>query len=329
MKYSVYLSFFIFCLSFNAKSQDIHFSNLSIASPYYSIASIGSSESILSVRSIYRNQWPVIGNAYNTIGFISDFRIETENGRFGIGLISSRDEAGELSLTRLQIDGAITYHQKIAKNSSLSAGVQGGVIQHSISSTNAQWQNQFNGKEFDSSIPSGETPLFQPFLNYSVGAGIQWEFNDLKFNNQSNSFSYSSFGFSIYHAIASTLEYNDSKKEYARFVISNKTIYVLKKNKSAIEPSAIYQQKGKEKEVVFGLMYRYIIKEGSKFTKTKSKLDIAFGSYIRFPNDAVIPTFDMNYGQFQFGISYDINFSRLYKASNKIGGIEFGLCFSL
>jgi len=325
-KTTLYIALFsVFGFVLKSKAQDIHFSNLSMTQLYTSISSVGSGNTLFSSSAEYRNQWPTIGNAYTTMGMTAAGRIETENGALGIGLIANRDQAGDLSLTKLQAEGAIAYHQQVTRKSYLGLGVQGGVIQHSIDGSEAQWQSQFDGKEFDPSRSSGEDALFQPFMNYTLGTGAQWEYNNIEYNRFSQSFTYASFGLSVYHAFASKLDYNAFEKEYARVVLSGKAIYCLDLQSSELEPAFVYQQKGKEKEMVFGLLYRYIINPGSRYTTHLKKLDFAVGAYYRLPNDALIPTFNMNYANYQLGIAYDVNVSQLTQASKTIGGVELSL----
>lgn len=325
----IYLGFLlsIVLISKQSISQDIHFSNLSMTQLYTSIGSVGGSTSLFSASTEYRNQWPTIGNAYTTIGMTAAGRIETKNGAIGIGFIANSDQAGDLSLTRLQAEGAFAYHQKVSRRSFFSAGVQGGIIQHSIDETNAEWQTQFNGKEFDPTRSSGENPLFQPFINYTLGTGVQWEYNNILSNRFSKNISYTRFGLSVYHAFASKLDYNASEKEYARVAFSGNAIYAIDIEGSQLEPAFVYQQKGKEKELVLGVLYRYVINRGSRYTSYKKKLDFAAGAYYRIPNDALIPAFNMNYANYQLGITYDVNVSQLTQASRTIGGLEFSLRF--
>ena len=325
-KTTLYIALFsVFGFVLQSKAQDIHFSNISMTQLYTSIGSVGSGNSLFSASAEYRNQWPTIGNAYTTMGMTAAGRIETENGALGIGLIANRDQAGDLSLTKLQAEGAIVYHQRVSRKSYFGAGVQGGVIQHSIDGSEAQWQSQFDGKEFDPTRSSGEDALFQPFVNYTMGTGVQWEYNNIDFNRFSQSFTYARFGLSVYHAFASKLDYNAFEKEYARVALSGSAIYCLDLQSSELEPAFVYQQKGKEKEMVFGLLYRYIINPGSRYTTHLKKLDFAAGAYYRLPNDAIIPTFNMNYANYQLGIAYDFNVSQLSQASRTIGGVEFSL----
>ena len=308
-------------------AQDIHFSNLSFNSFYTSVASMGSSNAKVRATTHYRNQWPTVGKSFQTIGLNADYKMKIGTNALGIGLIVNRDQAGELSLTKLQADLAIAYHQRVSQNSHLSGGVQFGVTQHSIDETKAEWSNQYNGKEFDSNLPSGEQALFAPFMNFDVGAGLMWNYNTASRNRYSQTFTKVDFGVSIYHAVSGALDYNAGESEYARYSLTGNATYVLSYNKYELMPSFVYQLKGKERELVLGLLYNVVVRQGSMYTGYFDRLHIAFGGYYRIPNDAIVPTFNLTYDNFQFGVSYDVNISPLIEASSSVGGVEFTLRF--
>ena len=309
-------------------AQDIHFSNLSFNNFYTSIASIGSSNAKLRASTHYRNQWPTIGKSFQTIGLNADYKMKVgDDNAIGIGLILNRDQAGELSLTKLQADFVLAYHQKVSKYSHLSGGVQFGITQHSIDETNAEWSNQFNGEEYDPNLPSGEQPLFAPFMNFDIGGGLMWNYDISERNRFSKTLTKLNFGASIYHATGGALVYNAGEPEYARYSFTGSAAYVLKYNRYELEPSFVYQLKGKEMELVLGMLYKVIVREGSIYTGYYDRLHFSIGGYYRIPNDAIVPTFNMTYDNFQFGVSYDVNVSPLVEASSSVGGIEFTLRF--
>lgn len=309
-------------------AQDIHFSNLTFNSFYTSIASVGSSNAKFRATTQYRNQWPTIGKSFQTIGLNTDYKMKVgDDNAIGIGLIMNRDQAGELSLTKLQAAFALAYHQKVSKHSHFSGGIQFGVAQHSIDETKGEWGNQYNGKEYDPNLPTGEQPLFAPFMNYDLGAGLMWNYDIAGRNRFSKTFTRLNFGASVYHAIGSGLVYNAGEPEYARYSFTGSSTYVLNYNRYELEPSFAYQLKGKERELVLGMLYRVIVRQGSLYTGYYDRLYFSVGGYYRIPNDAIVPTFNMTYDNFQFGVSYDVNVSPLIEASSSVGGIEFTLRF--
>ncbi len=308
-------------------AQDLHFSNLQLNNFYTSIASTGGTNAVYRGGLHYRNQWPTVGSAYQTIGLFTDYSIKMDDNALGIGLIVNRDKAGDVGLTKLRAEANVAYHQKITRFSRLSAGVQFGVTQHSIDESKGEWKNQYNGKAFDPNLPSREQPLFQPFMNYGAGAGLAWNYDARAYNRFSMTFTKVDFGVSMYHIASSPLDYYSNQPEYNRIAITGSSIFVLDYNVYEIEPAFSYQIKGNERELVFGALYKVILREESKYTGYYDKLDFSVGGYYRLPSDAIIPTFNMNYDNFQFGVSYDANISQLSQATSTIGAFELTLRF--
>ena len=57
--------------------------------------------------------------------------------------------------------------------------------------------------------------------------------------------------------------------------------------------------------------------------------NVYVGTWARFSNvaDAIIPYVGLEFGEYHFGISYDVNISNLQPASNMRGGIELSLIY--
>ncbi|HIP36225.1 MAG TPA: type IX secretion system membrane protein PorP/SprF, partial [Crocinitomix sp.] len=66
----------------------------------------------------------------------------------------------------------------------------------------------------------------------------------------------------------------------------------------------------------------------SHYTGYIKRFDLIFGGYYRFLYESLIPTLQMNFNSFTFGISYDVNISGLAMASRNRGGIEFMLKYA-
>ena len=230
----------------------------------------------------------------------------------------------------MQAKVSVAYHQQVSDNSFLSGGIQLGMTQHSIDGSKAEWHNQFNGVEHDASLPSNEQPLFGSFLTFDVGAGLLWRY-DTKSSNRFTDIPFSTvnLGVSIYQITGSSVKYNANEPDRMKFVAFGNTAFYIKDQVMELEPSFLYQLKGTEQELVFGLLFRRIFIEPSYYTGYYKRFDLAFGAYYRIPNDAIIPAVQMNYDSFGLGLSYDINISKLTQASNYQGGLEVFLIYLL
>jgi type IX secretion system PorP/SprF family membrane protein len=307
-----------------ATGQDIHFSQLSSTSLFNSVASAGVKKSKLNSFAFYRSQWASIGNAYRTYGLTADSRFKTGNNGIGLGLLIYKDQAGALNFNQLKANLSIAYHLRVSQFSQFSGGVQLGITQHSIDESKAEWRTQFNGKKFDPTLPSQEQPLFESFTNFDAAAGFLWSYsNKVSGRFSENPFKVLNIGVSVYHISQTNIVYNANEAENMRYVVFGNTAFSLKKSTFDIEPSFLYQLKGKEYELVVGTMFKIILEEESYHTGYFKQFDLSIGGYYRYPNDAIIPAINMNYDSFGFGVSYDVNISELNQVSNYQGGLEF------
>ena len=83
---------------------------------------------------------------------------------------------------------------------------------------------------------------------------------------------------------------------------------------------------GSQKEITFGTMIKYKLKEESKYTGVIKSTVLSLGCFYR-NRDAVIPYFLMEMDKYTIGISYDTNISSLTAATTGRGGFEISLRF--
>jgi hypothetical protein len=100
----------------------------------------------------------------------------------------------------------------------------------------------------------------------------------------------------------------------------------IKNTKLDIVPSFMYAQQGAAREILFGGMFKYLIKEDSKYTGYVKGQYFSLGAFYR-NKDAVIVNAMFEMGQMALGISYDVNTSSLNNISNYKGGLEVSLRF--
>ena len=127
----------------------------------------------------YRNQWANIGNPYKTFSVFGDGQLLGErfdNGWLGIGGALLRDVAGSGNLTTTRAFGSVAYHQALGLGSLVSAGFNVGWVNKRIDFSKLTFDNQWNGKFFDISAPSGE-PFAANQVNYfTLQAGINYAY---------------------------------------------------------------------------------------------------------------------------------------------------------
>jgi len=320
--------------SITVLSQDIHFSQLTETQMFFNPASAGASPSDQRVALVYRNQWASISSSpFVTYGMSYDFSIKKRRWRdkhFGIGTVLFKDVAGDLNLSSFKGALLVSYHKRVSSNSYLSGGINLGVRQSSIDFGNAQWGNQYDGYGNNSNMASNEVFQNQSFTRFDAGVGVIWTMATRNSTISSNNAKYLRIGLSAYHLNQSNQSFSNLDTEkggmtFRAYLMSSIGIY---NTNYAIRPVFHYQRKFNNQEAMVGLMARARIKGRSHYTGYIKRFDLIFGGYYRFLYESLIPTLQMNFNSFTFGISYDVNISGLAMASRNRGGIEFMLKYA-
>jgi type IX secretion system PorP/SprF family membrane protein len=312
--------------------QDIHFSQISRTPLMFNPAHTAATNADFRVSTHYRSQWASISNPYVTYALNVDGKLKKKKWRdkhFGIGAVLLNDKAGDLSFKRFKGDVLLAYHQKLDNRNYLSAGLSVGFVQHSIDMTNGQWGNQYDGSGYNSSMPSGETGILPAFTSVDAAAGVLWTYATSESTIASDNAKLIQLGASVSHLTSPKLSFFNIPDEdyYFRYVFHGISSLGINNTSNAFRPSFMYQRKGKEQELVLGLMFRQRLKEKSHYTGFIEQFDFSYGFFYRVMNDAIIPSLYINFANWGFGVSYDVNISKLTLASSYRGGIEFSLKF--
>jgi type IX secretion system PorP/SprF family membrane protein len=206
LKFSKYTFFWciISCVYTSVKSQDLHFTQYNNAPLLVNPANTGFShfsDYRLGVNN--RTQWAATNVPYKTFSAWGDaqlLRKSLENSWLGVGGVLLNDVAGSGSLTSIKAFASVAYHQYIDDKSLLSIGFSGGLVQKRVDFTKLTFDNQWNGRFFDISAPTGENIIanndsyvdLNVGLNYSLYATDNFYFNCgismMHFNNPEETF---------------------------------------------------------------------------------------------------------------------------------------------
>ncbi len=177
--YSIAFIMIICCKT--ALAQDLHFSQYFNSPLLINPANTGfipDGDYRLGIN--YRNQWAsVTNNPYKTMSAFGDLQLfgdRFENGWVGVGGALLRDVAGSGNLTSTRAFGSIAYHQALGLGSLLSAGFNVGWVNKRVDFTRLTFDNQWNGKFFDLSAPSGEAFSVNQINYFSLQAGLNYAY---------------------------------------------------------------------------------------------------------------------------------------------------------
>ncbi len=94
----------------------------------------------------------------------------------------------------------------------------------------------------------------------------------------------------------------------------------------ALRPMLLMSAQGPSKELLSGVMFRYMLKEGSLYTGLVEGAAVSLGAQYR-AGDAISPALMLEFGSYKVGVTYDVNLGTLSRSTQGRGGIEISFRF--
>jgi hypothetical protein len=199
------------------------------------------------------------------------------------------------------------------------------MLQRKVNVGDLTWTDQYNGTRYDSSIPSGENFSSDKRMSADVGVGIQWSYGSGAATLSSNDAIGAQVGIAAYHVnMPNTGFQEDVDKRYVRYVVHGSLSYGIKNTPLQLNPVAILQKQGPARMIYGGGYIKYRLQESSKYTGNLYVRSLNGGFFYRL-GDSFVVIVQLEYDQFAFGISYDINLSQLTTFTYGRGGMELSL----
>lgn len=331
-KKTVKLIFVMCFVTLFAKSQDVHFSQYAEIGSTINPALAGNLYDTRLMAN-YKTQWGSVGKSYQTYGINYEQTIGRKKLRpfYHVVIFNLyRDQAGDAKLSNLNPNIGYCINVKANKFLKASVGFQGGFNYKTIDLDNLKWDKQFNGYEYQASLPTGEpnTPR-SSLTSYDMGAGFNLSYaKSEKFISARDGNKFN-VGFSAYHfSVPLNSFIITSEKLSTRVCFYLNGDFNIPGSNQSVMPSFLYMQQGKSSEFVIGAMYKFILQDQSLFTNLKKPSAFALGGQYRY-KDAVIPCILYQYDRYALGLSYDINVSSLTPASKRNGGLEVMLRYNM
>ncbi len=313
------------------RGQDMHFSQTWMT-PLLLNPALAGAESKMRGVLIHRNQWSSVASPYVTTGISWDMEIPRKEkslkGFHAVGLTLYYDKAGDAQLKTFNGSFTYAYHVFLNENSTLGAGFSGGFLQHSIDYSPLQWMNQYNGSSYDPSLPTGE-PLTAStaFTEPDLGAGLHYAYGKGERYMTANDQVRYNGGVAVHHVNRPKNSFYDSgEKLNMKIVAYANAIAGISNSNFSMVPGILFMQQGKTTELILGNMFRYVLRDESKYTGFAHASALSLGVHYR-SQDAVITSLLFEIASYAIGISYDVNVSGLNTVSNGHGGFEISLRF--
>ena len=310
----------LLCLPFIGVGQDIHFSQFNNSPLNLNPAQTGFFRGSHRFVLNHRNQWASVTTPYSTFSGSLDMQLlkrKFKQDIIGIGIVFNNDKAGDADMGTTAGSLSLSYTKGLNRRNShfISIGLQAGGAQHKIDFTKLYFDNQYDGDQFDPTIENGENFSRNNYSYIDVSAGIHWFLqmeDQLIFNA----------GFSAFHLNQPKLSYFDNEDVYlnTRFVVYTNASIGLSKNSDMI-PSLLIMKQGVYNQIIVGSDFKFTLNNSPYFYST-----ISVGGYIR-NKDAFIAKVGLDQRRWNFGLSYDFNFSDLHPASRYLGGYEISITY--
>jgi type IX secretion system PorP/SprF family membrane protein len=313
-----------------ASAQDIHFSQMPYSPLNLNPALAGANFDMQAIAN-YKSQWQSVAVPYKTIGASYDMRLnrkKAKKGFFAAGLNIFNDQAGDVKMTTTNISLTGAYHLLIDANSTIGGALYGGYGQRGINPAAGKWASQYDGLQYNSSLPSGENFNSQNFGHIDAGLGIVYTYKKSERYMTGNDQMQINAGIAAYHLNQPKYSFVDAPTEKLYMRISgfaNALIGIGNTRLSAM-PGLYYNRQGTSQEILMGSYVKYMTSEASKFTGLKDASAVSAGVFYR-NKDAVIIKGMFEWQNYALGIAYDLNTSSLAEVSKRKGGFEIFLRF--
>jgi len=318
--------FFSFTLLTKIIAQDIHLLQYNSSPQNLNPAQTGLFNGDWRFVGNYRTQWSAIPVPYNTYSISTDTRINKLPASIenyfktitpAIGLLVNTDKAGDSKLSTTQIYLSAAVIKKLTKDSThfISIGIQPGITTKSFNTASLTFDKQYNGNNYDAGLSNGENFGNTSITYFDIGTGAvyYWEKTARKKAN---------IGFSAFHLTTPkqsflnnntiNLDVKTNMSGIASFPVSPKVDVI---------PSFLFQRQGKFHETDIGLFGKYYLTPIDGMITA-----VSLGAFYR-AKDAWVMVANMDYKNFNVGVSYDVNTSQLKVATNNRGAFELSVIY--
>lgn len=300
-------------ISLLSKGQDIHWSQFNANPIFQNPGNAGHFNGDVRFVGNYRDQWRAVTTPFQTLSLSADGKPYNYRN-LGIGGLFFHDISGDGTFRTIELQANVSYLIKLSADSShiIRPGVNFGMNHRQVNWNALTFGNQYNGVMYDPSIATNESYANDRKTNFSAGVGAIYEFNIDKRKQLTA-------GISAFNLNRPNQGFYFSKVQ--RDIRTNffvKGTYPLGFDFDLL-PSMQLNIQGKYREYVVGSSLKYTL-----INRLGEYRAVYAGLWFR-NKDAGFISVGMDYQNWFVGLSYDINFSSLVKASNARGGMEIAV----
>ncbi|HOZ68523.1 MAG TPA: PorP/SprF family type IX secretion system membrane protein [Chitinophagaceae bacterium] len=268
----------------------------------------------IRIQSAYRSQWLSVTTPYKTMAISAETKIPAkyQDDFFTASLLITNDVAGDSRLSRLQILPSINFLKSINDNNGyIALGFIGGLVQSQFDPTKLTFDDQFQNGSFNPLNPTSQTFSKTSITYFDASVGMSYSDRigeNTKFY----------LGGAYFHANKPKVSFLDDKVLLKPRSVINAGLSIETSEYDNFYIFGDYISQAGNRQGLMGLMYSHIIGEYME----DDNVSLSLGAFYRW-GDAVIPAIKLNLYKVSLGISYDMNVSKLSRASQLRGGYEF------
>ena len=329
-KYHLMRHFFFlnFCFVFVSicHAQDPHFSQFFTSPLTLNPAFTGKFDGQVRVAGNYRNQWPTINKAFITATGGVDFHILqnkiSPTDIWGVGIMALTDQSAAGSVNYNYLSASTAFHKGLDEDGyeQLGGGVQVTYANMSINTAKLKFEDQLTPNGFTGTSLENFNGSTLQNSYVDINAGLLYT----KSTNDKNNF-YG--GVSAYHITRPRQQFIAGNNSFQYLLDPRITFhaggYFGIGDITTLHLSALYSTQANAHETVIGGALQFT---ASTPENSENPVSLYVGSWLRF-QDAIIPYVGLEYGEYRFGVTYDVNTSALKTASQSRGGIEISLIY--
>ena len=311
----------IFCTAgFFSNAQDPNFSQFFASPLTLNPALTGKFDGQLRIAGNYRNQWPTINNAYTTYTASVDAGILKnsipEVDQFGVGFMAFSDKAGNGVIQNNFLAISTAYHKSLDEDgiNQIGAGFQATYTSKQLDVTKVFFEDQLRSDGF-TGVSNEVFNNNQISVSYfDVNAG-------LLYNGSTNGDNNIYAGISMYHLNRHKESFQNGEYYLEPRITFQAGGRIPMGEFNSLHFSGNHSRQAKATNTMIGGAYSLNLN-----ATDDAPTNLYLGSWFRF-GDAIIPYVGLEFGDFHFGATYDVNVSGLKPGSNMRGGAEFSLIY--
>lgn len=293
-------------------AQDIHFSQFFNTPLASGPGTIGTFDGEYRFNGIFRQQWRAVTIPYRTFALGGDAANAVGVKGLGLGAWIFNDKAGDsrMDQTHLSIGASWTEWFGASQEHALTGGLQFGFTNLSLDPSRLSFDNQYNGFYYDPTLGSGEQFAQSSSARADLHTGAVYRYQaDARTRVQIGfgAFNLTTPGISFLNGPSTELDMRTSTHVMVQFPIAAKLDLL---------PMVQFMAQGEFNELDIGSNLRYILLQ--RFGLQRA---VIFGAHYRAADAGYLHA-GLEYDDWTFGLSYDINTSDLVPASRNRGAIE-------